>query len=71
MEIGMVQSRATARIKAFRIGCMVPCPWEGPFPRHYNPQEKLDFMVEVFPKLTQWIEYIGAYEKSVGQPCQW
>ncbi|KAH9295492.1 hypothetical protein KI387_039080, partial [Taxus chinensis] len=71
MEVGMVQSRGITQMKAFKIGCRAPCPWEGPFPRHYSPQEKLEFMVEVFPQLTQWIEDIEAYEKSVRQPCQW
>ncbi|KAH9331805.1 hypothetical protein KI387_003913, partial [Taxus chinensis] len=71
MEASMVQSRAIAQMKAFKIGCRAPCPWEGPFPRHYIPQEKLDFMVEVLPQLTHWIEDIESYEKSARQPCQW
>ncbi|KAH9314710.1 hypothetical protein KI387_023337, partial [Taxus chinensis] len=71
MEAGMVQSRGIAQMKAFKIGCRAPCPWEDPFPRHYSPQEKLGFMVEVLPQLTQWIEDIEAYEQSVRQPCQW
>ncbi|KAH9322726.1 hypothetical protein KI387_017365, partial [Taxus chinensis] len=71
MEIGMVQSRATAQMKAFRIGCRAPCPWEGPFPRHYSPQEKLDFIIEMLPQLAQWTEEIEAYEQSLNQPCQW
>ncbi|KAH9315817.1 hypothetical protein KI387_024444, partial [Taxus chinensis] len=63
MEAGMVQSRATIQMKAFRIGYRAPCPWEGPFPRHYSPQEKLEFMVEMLPQLAQWTEDIEAYEK--------
>ncbi|KAH9330552.1 hypothetical protein KI387_002660, partial [Taxus chinensis] len=64
MEANMVQSRATTQMKAFRIGCRAPCPWEGPFPRHYSPQEKLDFMIEMLPLLAKWTEGIEAYEKS-------
>ncbi|KAH9319790.1 hypothetical protein KI387_021559, partial [Taxus chinensis] len=71
MEVNMLQSRATSQMKAFRIGCRAPCLRFGPFPRHYSPQEKLDFMVEVLPQLTQWIEDIEAYEKIARQPCQW
>ncbi|KAH9304534.1 hypothetical protein KI387_008938, partial [Taxus chinensis] len=63
MEIGMVQSRAIAQMKAFRIGCRTPCPWEGPFPRHYNPQEKLNFIIEMLPQLPQRTEEIEAYEQ--------
>ncbi|KAH9295948.1 hypothetical protein KI387_039536, partial [Taxus chinensis] len=58
-------------MKAFEIGCRAPCPWEGPFPRHYNPQEKLDFMVEMLPQLAQWTEEIEAYEFGARKPCQW
>ncbi|KAH9296551.1 hypothetical protein KI387_040139, partial [Taxus chinensis] len=54
MEVGMVQSRAQAQMKAFQIGFRAPCPWGGPFPRHYSPQEKLDFMIEMLPQLAQW-----------------
>ncbi|KAH9290566.1 hypothetical protein KI387_034683, partial [Taxus chinensis] len=71
MEADMVQSRGIAQMKAFKIGCRAPFPWEGPFPRHYNPQEKLDFMVEMLPQLTQWTEEIEAYELELRQPCQW
>ncbi|KAH9320400.1 hypothetical protein KI387_044500, partial [Taxus chinensis] len=71
MEADMVQLRETVQMRAFSIGCRAPCPWEGPFPRHYSPQEKLDFMIEMLPQLAQWTVEIGAYEKSVGQPCQW
>ncbi|KAH9331525.1 hypothetical protein KI387_003633, partial [Taxus chinensis] len=67
MKAGMVQLRETAQMWAFIISYRVPCPWEGPFPRHDIPQEKLDFMVKVLPQLTRWAEEIGAYEKSVRQ----
>ncbi|KAH9306714.1 hypothetical protein KI387_011118, partial [Taxus chinensis] len=70
MEVNMVQSRAQAQMKAFRIGCRAPCPWVGPFPRHYNPQEKLDFMITTLPLLAKWTEGIKVYERSIQQPCQ-
>ncbi|KAH9289616.1 hypothetical protein KI387_033733, partial [Taxus chinensis] len=71
MEAGMVQSRATTQMKAFKIGFRAPCPWVGPFPRHYSPQEKLDFMVEMLPQLAQWTEEIEAYELGVRKPYKW
>ncbi|KAH9319940.1 hypothetical protein KI387_021709, partial [Taxus chinensis] len=71
METDMVKSRAKTQMMAFRIGCRAPYPWEGHFPRDYSPQEKLDFMVEMLPQLTQWTEEIGAYELESKQPCQW
>ncbi|KAH9289166.1 hypothetical protein KI387_033283, partial [Taxus chinensis] len=71
MEAKMVQSRATTQMKAFRIGCRTPCPWGGPFPRHFSPQEKLDFMMEMLPQLTQWTIEIEAYKLGAEQPCQW
>ncbi|KAH9299580.1 hypothetical protein KI387_031262, partial [Taxus chinensis] len=58
-------------MKAFKIGYREPCPWGGHFPRHYIPQEKLEFMVEILPQLAQWIEEIEAYELESRQPCQW
>ncbi|KAH9320352.1 hypothetical protein KI387_043948 [Taxus chinensis] len=70
MEANMVQSRAQAQMKAFGIGCRSPCPWVGPFPRHYSPQEKLDFMIATLPLLAKWIEEIEVYERSIQQPCQ-
>ncbi|KAH9311762.1 hypothetical protein KI387_026797, partial [Taxus chinensis] len=63
IEAGMVQTQAMTQMKAFKIGCRAPCPWEGPFPRHYSSQEKLDFMVEMMPQIIQWIEGIETYEK--------
>ncbi|KAH9328192.1 hypothetical protein KI387_000300, partial [Taxus chinensis] len=71
MEVKMVQSRATAQMRAFRIGYRTPCPWGGPFPRHFSPQEKLDFMMKMLPQLTQWTAEIEAYTLVVEQPCQW
>ncbi|KAH9306713.1 hypothetical protein KI387_011117, partial [Taxus chinensis] len=70
MEVNMVQSRAQAQMKAFRIGCRAPCPWVGPFPRHYSPQEKLDFVITTLPLLAKWTEGIKVYERSIQQPCQ-
>ncbi|KAH9312613.1 hypothetical protein KI387_027648, partial [Taxus chinensis] len=70
MEEGMVQSRAQAQMRAFGIGCEAPCPWVGPFPSHYSPQEKLDFMIATLPLLAKWIEEIEVYERSIQQPCQ-
>ena len=67
----MVQSRAQAQMKAFGISYGAPCPWVGPFPRHYSPQEKLDFMIATLPLLAKWIEEIEVYERSIQQPCQW
>ncbi|KAH9311580.1 hypothetical protein KI387_026615, partial [Taxus chinensis] len=71
MEVNIVQSRAQAQMKAFGIGCRAPCPWVGPFPRHYSPQEKQDFMIAMMPLLAKWIEEIEVYERSIQQPCQW
>ncbi|KAH9288959.1 hypothetical protein KI387_033076, partial [Taxus chinensis] len=71
MESNMVQSRAIPQIKVFKIGCRVPCPWEGPFPRHYSPQQKMEFMIGMLPLLEKWTKGIEAYEKSVKQPCKW
>ncbi|KAH9287497.1 hypothetical protein KI387_031614, partial [Taxus chinensis] len=70
MEVNIVQSRAQAQMKAFGIGYGAPCPWVGPFPRHYSPQEKLDFMIAMMPLLANWIEEIEVYERSIQQPCQ-
>ncbi|KAH9291037.1 hypothetical protein KI387_044166 [Taxus chinensis] len=70
MEVKIVQSRAQAQMKAFGIGCGAPYPWVGPFPRHYSPQEKLDFMIATLPLLAKWIEGIEVYERSIQQPCQ-
>ncbi|KAH9323819.1 hypothetical protein KI387_018458, partial [Taxus chinensis] len=70
MEVNIVQSRAQAQMRAFGIGSGAPCPWVGPFPRHYSPQEKLDFMIATLPLLAKWIEEIEVYERSIQQPCQ-
>ncbi|KAH9297264.1 hypothetical protein KI387_028946, partial [Taxus chinensis] len=70
MEVKMVQSRETTQMRAFRIGCRTPCPWGGPFPRHFSPQEKLDFMMNMLSLLANWIEEIEVYERSIQQPCQ-
>ncbi|KAH9299922.1 hypothetical protein KI387_044618, partial [Taxus chinensis] len=70
MEAKMVQSRETTQMKAFRIGCKNPCPWGGPFPRHFIPQEKLEFMMEMVLQFVQWIVEIEAYKLCVQQPCQ-
>ncbi|KAH9289695.1 hypothetical protein KI387_033812, partial [Taxus chinensis] len=70
MEVNIVQSRAQAQMRAFGIGCGAPCPWVGPFPSHYSPQEKLDFMIATLPLLAKWIEEIEVYERSIQQPCQ-
>ncbi|KAH9310313.1 hypothetical protein KI387_044718, partial [Taxus chinensis] len=63
MEVGMVQFRAQAQMRAFGIGCEAPCPWVRPFPSHYSPQEKLDFMIATLPLLAKWIEEIEVYER--------
>ncbi|KAH9322835.1 hypothetical protein KI387_017474, partial [Taxus chinensis] len=62
---------AKTQMKAFRIGFRAPCSWDSLVLSHHNPQEKLNFMVEVLPHLTQWIEEIEAYELDLSQPCQW
>ncbi|KAH9292730.1 hypothetical protein KI387_042087, partial [Taxus chinensis] len=71
LEIKMVQMRATSSIKAAKLGFRVPYPWAGPMPNWYSPQEKIDFVSELIPQISEWNEEMEAYQYSVEKPCQW